>query len=408
MKTGIIVLLSITLLFGSCKGEVKKGAENVKEQISDNYEEVKEEVSELAEDIRSGADNIENPVSEAESNISDTEEIKQDIESHEDKNIVAPSTKKKDTKPKPKRTTTTETTQANKGQAEEIEEDLKSNNSEVLDQEEIVESAENTSTSTKPAATKGNVLKEIDKQVDPAKEKVKVDKMTKPASSGGTSTKIENNQQDFGHSGFNSLLNKVVSSNGVVDYQLLQTSVSELNAYCKLLENNAPSGDWSKNERLAYWLNAYNAYTLKLIVDNYPLQSIMDLDGGKPWDKKWIKLDSKTLSLNDIEHEIIRPTFGDARIHFAVNCAAKSCPPLANFAFTGRNVNTKMEELTKKFINSSANEITADRIVISKIFDWYAKDFGNRIDFINKYSDIKIDPKAKVKFMDYDWRLNGK
>jgi len=113
------------------------------------------------------------------------------------------------------------------------------------------------------------------------------------------------------------------------------------------------------------------------------------------------------LSLNDIENVIIRPTFKDARIHFAVNCAAKSCPPLLNKAYTASNVQSLLESQTKKFVNNAAlTTITPDAVTISKIFDWYGEDFGDLITYLNKYSSTKINAGAKVNFMEYDWSLN--
>lgn len=208
------------------------------------------------------------------------------------------------------------------------------------------------------------------------------------------------------HSVFNSLLSSYVS-NGNVNYNGFKGSQAKLKTYISDLTTNAPAGDWSRNEKLAYWMNLYNAATINLILDNYPLKSIMDLDGGKPWDTKRVTVDGKSYSLNDIEHKIIRPTFKDARIHFAVNCAAKSCPPISSTAFTGKNVNSELNRITKAFINSSANQISGSSMSISKIFEWYAEDFGNITEYINKYSSTKVSSGADVSYIDYDWALNG-
>ena len=140
------------------------------------------------------------------------------------------------------------------------------------------------------------------------------------------------------HNAFDTLLKKHVAATGKVNYKNLKADKAALEAYLKMLSENTPVDSWSKNDKFAYWINAYNATTLKTIVDNYPLSSITKLDGGKTWDVKRIKLGDKTYSLNDIENTILRP-MGDARIHFAINCAAKSCPPLLNQAFTGKNLN---------------------------------------------------------------------
>ena len=141
-----------------------------------------------------------------------------------------------------------------------------------------------------------------------------------------------------GHALWNELLTKYVSSSGVVDYGSFKKNEAQLNSYLSWLSANAPSKSDKSQKAKAYWINAYNAYTIKLIVDNYPVSSITDLHGGKPWDVSWITLGGSTYSLNNIEHDILRPIWKDARIHFAVNCAAKSCPPIANKAYTVGNL----------------------------------------------------------------------
>lgn len=210
------------------------------------------------------------------------------------------------------------------------------------------------------------------------------------------------------HAIFNSLLQSHVTSAGKVNYTGIKSNISKLDEYIKLLQDNPASPDWSRNARLAYWINAYNAFTIKLIVNNFPLNSIMDLDGGKPWDKSWISIGDQTYSLNDIEHKIIRPKFGDPRIHFAVNCAAKSCPPIANKAYTENNVNSLLEQRTKQFINdASYNNIENGNVKVSKIFDWYGEDFGDLVGYLNKYLESKIDADTEISFIDYDWNLNN-
>ena len=210
------------------------------------------------------------------------------------------------------------------------------------------------------------------------------------------------------HGAFNSLLSKYVSASGDVNYSGFRGAQSQLKAYMDDLVTNSPESSWGRNEKLAYWMNLYNATTINLILDNWPVSSITDLDGGKPWDVKRVTVDGKNYTLNDIEHKIIRPTFKDPRIHFAVNCAAKSCPPIAPKAFTASNVNSELDRLTKSFINSSANSISANSMSISKIFEWYAEDFGDIKSYINKYSNTKVSPGADVSYVDYNWALNGK
>ncbi len=218
---------------------------------------------------------------------------------------------------------------------------------------------------------------------------------------------IQVNAATPSHEVLDALLKKYVSTTGKVNYKGLKTEAAKLNEYTTLLAKNHPESAWSKEEQMAYWINAYNAFTIKLILDNYPLSSITKLHKGKPWDVKWIKLGEKTYSLNNIENDILRPQFKDARIHFAVNCAARSCPPLLNQAFTAANLNSNLDALAKKFINNPAfNKLGADKIEVSKIFDWYAADFGKLVDFLNKYSSSKINAQAKLSFMEYNWALN--
>ena len=208
------------------------------------------------------------------------------------------------------------------------------------------------------------------------------------------------------HKQWDALLGQYVDSNGLVDYAGLKKNEAKLDAYLATLAKATPIDLWSHNEGLAYWINAYNAFTFKLILNNYPVGSITDLDGGAPWKVKWIKLGDKTYSLNNIEHDIIRPRYGDPRIHFAVVCAAKSCPPLLNKAFKPDMLNLQLDAVTRKFINNSNfNQVNGD-VRVSKIFDWYKEDFGNLKDYLNQYLGQKIPTGKEIGFMDYDWSLN--
>lgn len=208
---------------------------------------------------------------------------------------------------------------------------------------------------------------------------------------------------------WDAFLKKYVSATGDVDYKSIKANKKELDAITKTFNATSVSPSWSKNDQLAFWINAYNAFTIDLIINNYPLKSIQGLDGGKPWDVKRINIGGKKYSLNNIENDIIRPQFKDARIHFAVNCAAKSCPPILNGAFFGKTLDTQLDEVTKKFINNKKYQtITSSNITLSKIFDWYGADFGDIVTFINKYSNVKVNKSATIAYKDYDWALNGK
>ena len=160
------------------------------------------------------------------------------------------------------------------------------------------------------------------------------------------STKMATAQ--ISHQVFDNLLSTHVTDTGTVNYMAFKKDQFKLDKYLATLRSNHPSESWTKNERLAYWINAYNAFTIKLILDNMPVKSILDIHDGKAWDVEWIKLGNKTYSLNYIENKIIRPVFKEPRIHFAVNCAAKSCPPLLNRAYSAKTLDEQLENQTRK------------------------------------------------------------
>lgn len=220
------------------------------------------------------------------------------------------------------------------------------------------------------------------------------------------------------HKTWDELLKANVSTEGKVDYKGFIQEKAKLNAYLKNLSENAPDRKtWSKEEQLAYWINAYNAFTVKLIVDNYPVESIRDL-GPKlkipmikdVWHYKFFEIGGQESSLDEIEHSILRKEFEEPRIHFAINCASVSCPPLLNEAFEAKTINAQLDKVAKGFINDpSRNKINTDAVQISSIFSWFKGDFtknGDLIDFLNQYSDTKIKSGAKVTFLDYNWNLN--
>lgn len=205
---------------------------------------------------------------------------------------------------------------------------------------------------------------------------------------------------------YNSILSKYVSNTGEVDYKALKRNAALLSRVVQDFSRQSPSTKWSDTEQLAFWINAYNVFTLQLIVDNYPLKSIMDLDGGKTWDVKRINIGGKLYSLNQIENDIIRPQFKDPRIHFALNCAAKSCPPLYNKAYLPAQLDSQLDERTRAFIRSNSNTLNEKAVKISRIFEWYKSDFGDLPVFLNKYAGVKISPQAKIIYADYNWNLN--
>lgn len=214
------------------------------------------------------------------------------------------------------------------------------------------------------------------------------------------------------HTIWDGLLQEFVSSNGTVNYKGMKRKMDVLDEYLIQLRDNGPAADWSKNEKKAYYINAYNAYCIKFVLTKYPVASVNDINfsGKEIWDFKFVKLGDKTITLRFLENDLLRP-MGDPRIHFAINCASVSCPKLANTAYTADNVNSMMNKMAKAFINdASKNSLTAKKIKISKIFEWYKEDFTkggeSLIDYINKYSDVTIAPGAKIEYLEYNWSLN--
>lgn len=212
---------------------------------------------------------------------------------------------------------------------------------------------------------------------------------------------------------FNALLKTYVDTEGNIDYKGLRKNRALLDIYLNHLENQIPGRNWSQNKAKAFWMNAYNAYTIKLILDSYPLKKITDIKrkGRNAWKIPFAVVGKETYSLDYIEHKILRRWHNDPRVHVGINAASKSGPKFPNYAFTAKNLNSTLELLMKNFINdTSKNKITITKIELSKMFEWYKGDFTENntlIDYINKYSTIKVNDNAEVNFLEYDWNLNG-
>jgi hypothetical protein len=219
------------------------------------------------------------------------------------------------------------------------------------------------------------------------------------------------------HGEWDALVKKHVAQDGMVDYAGFLKDKKALQHYVDYLSTHQPSAKWSKNEKLAYWINAYNAFTVKLIVDHYPVKSIKDIKKGIPfvnsvWDIPFIPMGKEKIDLNYIEHSILRKEFKDPRIHAAINCASFSCPLLRNEAYTANEIDRQLEEAMRKFINDpQRNQVDKSSVKISKIFSWFSGDFklngASVIDYLNKYAKKSIDYNAKMDYLDYDWDLNG-
>lgn len=209
------------------------------------------------------------------------------------------------------------------------------------------------------------------------------------------------------YSNWDLLLKKYVADNGDVDYKGFKKDSKALNDYVTYLSTQVPTEQWSLNEQLAYFINVYNANTIKLIIENYPTKSIKDI--SNPWLKNRLNIGHQDYSLADIENGILRK-MNEPRIHFTINCASISCPKLLNTAYTASNVQELMDRAAREFVNNPIkNKLSKDEVKLSEIFKWYKSDFtGNMtlIEYINQYANIKIVPNAKIGYLDYNWNLN--
>jgi Protein of unknown function, DUF547 len=220
------------------------------------------------------------------------------------------------------------------------------------------------------------------------------------------------------HSIYANLLKKYVHQ-GNVDYRGFKMEESKLDQYLKVLEN-VDSQSLSRNEQFAFYINAYNAWTIKLILSGYPgIKSIKDLGNilKTPWKKKISRIDGDVITLDDIEHNILRPRFKDPRVHFAINCAALSCPPLASEPYSGSTLDRQLNNAVTAFINNQQrNYFEGNILYVSLIFKWFKEDFNeNVVGFFIKYADEDLKKRLEIKkqaiktsYLRYDWSLNGK
>ncbi|TAF99088.1 MAG: DUF547 domain-containing protein [Betaproteobacteria bacterium] len=247
-------------------------------------------------------------------------------------------------------------------------------------------------------------------------------------------------QFDNSHKAFDELLKKhvVYISNGnasQVSYAGFAKDRAALKTYLDAISAvpEATYKAWSKPQQLSFLINAYNAYTIELILTKYPnLKSIRDLGGtfSKPWSLKFFKLFGKDTTLDNIEHDMIRAdgVFNDPRIHVAVVCASIGCPMLRNEVFTAERLDAQLDDGMKRFFSDrTRNRYNAEskKLEINKIFDWYKKDFvkghkgfASLEGTLGKYADqLADDPAARaaikagtvsISYLDYDWNLNDK
>lgn len=200
-----------------------------------------------------------------------------------------------------------------------------------------------------------------------------------------------------------------------VDYKSLKKKQKVLDNFLISMENldKKTFDSFSDKQKLAFWINAYNAYTLKLILKNYPVKSIKDIGWffSTPWKIDFIKLFGKVMSLDDIEHGIIRKEYKEARVHFALNCASIGCPSLFQEAFIATKIDTQLEICTKNFLlNTRKNVMSKKVFYVSKVFDWFEEDFvkyhGSVQNFIGTTLNIQDAEQKELKYIKYDWSLN--
>ncbi|MGI9306903.1 MAG: DUF547 domain-containing protein [Gammaproteobacteria bacterium] len=226
------------------------------------------------------------------------------------------------------------------------------------------------------------------------------------------------------HDAWDSFLARYVSPGGGVarvDYGAVSDAdKAALDGYIKTLADASPRA-FSRDAQLAYWINLYNALTVKTVLDNYPVSSIKKISSGflptGPWDDKLVSAEGKELSLNDIEHRILRPIWKDARLHYAVNCASIGCPNLAARAWTAENAEEMLDAAAAAFINHPRGaEVRGGELHVSSIYAWFAEDFGGEdaaiIAHLKQYAApelrARLDGISNIAGDDYDWSLNGK
>ena len=212
------------------------------------------------------------------------------------------------------------------------------------------------------------------------------------------------------------LLAKYIKPDGV-DYAGLKKEENRLDQYLKLLENTDPD-KLPRNEQYAYYINAYNAWTIKLILSDYPgVKSIKDFGTilQSPWQKEWVRINGKTVTLDHVEHDILRPRYKDARVHFAINCSAASCPPLRPEPYLANALDRQLTDSTRSFVNDAGSyRLEGNTLYVSRIFKWFSEDFNDdALGFYLQYAEGELKEKLsknkdsiKVKYLHYDWSLN--
>lgn len=233
----------------------------------------------------------------------------------------------------------------------------------------------------------------------------------------------ENNPQSINHSLWNNFLQKYINVENDYKVRYEKVSQNDKNSLVSYIEQQTGINplEYNRAEQYAYWVNLYNALTINVVLDHYPVSSIKKIKlGGSffstgPWKADIITINNQSLSLDDIEHNILRPIWKDPRTHYAVNCASIGCPNLANEAFTAENTDILLNQNAKRFINSNKGlAFDGNKIILSKIYSWFKEDFGTKQDkvfnHIKQYinddrKELLQNSKLTVNYR-YNWDLN--
>lgn len=223
--------------------------------------------------------------------------------------------------------------------------------------------------------------------------------------------------QSIDNSIYAGLLEKHVDPGGRVNYTGFKKDEAVLDNYLAIL-NAADIDNLSKKEQFAFYINTYNAFTIKLVLSKYPgINSIKEIGSffTNPWQIKFIQLQNKKVTLDFIEHDVLRPRFKDPRVHFAINCASKSCPPLRKEPYEAQTLDDQLDEQARMFINNPRRNFIKDNtLFLSKIFKWFKEDFNdNPIPFVRRFAEPPLKEMLKnagadiqIKYLSYDWSLN--
>ena len=215
----------------------------------------------------------------------------------------------------------------------------------------------------------------------------------------------------------------VKSSDGINRVAYSKVTEGDKIALARYIDNlsKIPVSKLARSEQLPYWINLYNALTVQVVLDHYPIESIRDIDispgffSEGPWDKKLVTIEGEEVSLNDIEHRILRPIWRDPRIHYAINCASIGCPNLSEDAYTHENTQDLLNRGAHDYINHPRGvAIEGDKLIVSSIYVWFSEDFGGTdakiISHLMKYAAPILAEKLKqfnhISDNRYDWSLN--